>query len=229
MDDLRARIARLLRGPCAACARRRTAPLCDDCRRESRIDGTAVRSSLAARPLLLVGAYHGLRHRGLSPLGRALCAFKDRGDRYAGRCLAQLFATGIGRAPDVVTAPLRIVPIPSDGDRLRVRGVSPAVWLARSLSRRTGAPCCISALRRVPGRPAQRSLDGAARRRNAPGTFELGRDDVRGYGVVLVDDVLTTGATLAEAARCLAAAGVEDVRFAVLACADEERLRHVRR
>jgi predicted amidophosphoribosyltransferase len=74
------------------------------------------------------------------------------------------------------------------------------------------------------GRPPQRSLGGAARRENAREAYRLGPELVRGYCIVLVDDVVTTGATLRAAAATILDGGAASVRFAVLACADEEIL-----
>jgi len=185
-------------------------------------------TTLAGRMLHFVGAYHAptpAHSRALSPLGEALRSFKDRRDRYAGRCLSRLFAE---RCATLVSPQMILVPIPSDADRLRERGLSSAAWLAAALSRRCGATMCTQALQRVPGRPPQRGLGGAARRSNARDAFVLGPRTVRGYSVVLADDVVTTGATLGDAARCLTAAGVSEVTCIVLACADEEMVRTCR-
>jgi ComF family protein len=175
-----------------------------------------------------VGAYwrsHGGAASVLSPLGGALRAFKDRGDRYAGRCLGEVFAMRIAGTIDPAEV---IVPIPSDVRRLRARGLSPATWLADALSRRSRARLLQEGLVRTRGRPPQRSLGGAARRTNAEGAFRLGPATVRGYSVVLVDDVVTTGATLHAAATVLWIGGAQRVRCAVLACADEEILSRCR-
>jgi ComF family protein len=212
----------ILRGPCPACGTPRAAPLCPGCRVQSGVADCAVTTGLGSHELRFVGAYRQelpRQARRLSPLGRCLRAFKDHGDRYAGRCLSGLFADAC--AP-LVRAQALIVPVPSDQMRLRQRALSPASWLARGLSRRCGAPMCTTALRRAAGRPPQRGLSGEARRVNAAGAFALGDFDLRGYSVVLVDDVLTTGATLGDAARCLSRAGAARVTFAVLACADED-------
>jgi ComF family protein len=169
--------------------------------------------------LLFAGAYHSRIEGGaLSPLGVALRSFKDRGDRHAGRCLGTLFASAMsaltGRA-DVVA------PVPSDPQRVRERGLAPAAWLARSLGSSLGLGVEGNALRRLPDRPPQRGLDGSARRHNAARAFALGPRPVAGYTLVLVDDVVTTGATLAACSRLLRSAGAARVVCAVVACADE--------
>ena len=175
-------------------------------------------------PLHFVGAYHARAStgsRGLSPLGRSLRRFKDSGDRYSGRCLASLFA-GVFASPaagfDLVVA------VPADHERLHRRGYSPAGWLASALARAGRLHIDASTLRHVRGRPSQRGLDGETRRANARGAIRLGRPAVEGYAVLLVDDVCTTGATLADATRCLFDAGAVRVECAVLACADDDLL-----
>jgi ComF family protein len=208
--------------PCPACATRGGAPLCPSCQRRSGIGREPALSEVADLPLHYVGAYHGLegeeeRGRRLSPLGRALVAFKDRGDRYAGRCLARLFADRCAGHARYVDA---ILPVPPDLARMRRRGFAPASWLAFSLSKGCGVPVKAGALRRLPGHAAQRGLGGTDRRSNVRGLFALGDAVPRGYSVVLVDDVVTTGATLDEAASCLERGGVTVAFAAVLACAD---------
>jgi ComF family protein len=209
-------------GPCAACRRPRGAPLCDACVRGSLAE-CIHRTRIGASELYFVGAYHSDRRgmHGLSPLGRALAAFKDRGDRYAGRCLTGLFANACRAA---VAGNDVIVPVPPDRSRLRARGYSPAGWLAWSLARNSGIRLCTSAVERTDGHVAQRHLGGQARRRNAAGVFVRGRTDVRGLAVVIVDDVVTTGATLLDARRCLDEAGARRIVCFALACADEELL-----
>lgn len=212
----------LLRGPCPACGHSRSAPLCEECRAKSRICFEAVPQPIAARCYHYLGAYAGLVPREpfqLTPLGNSLRAFKDRGDRYAGRCVSRLFASAFspyGKAHDF------IVPIPADVDRLRQRGFSSAAWLASGLSQSSKLPMLTDLITRMPGRPAQRTLNGTARRANAVGSFAVGPRSLKGYSVILVDDVATTGATLRDAVRCLREAGASRVLCAVLACADQE-------
>ncbi len=117
-----------------------------------------------------------------------------------------------------------IVAVPADRARLQRRGYSCARWFASALARAGELHIDESTLRHAGGRPSQRGLDGEARRANARGSIRLGRPTVEGYAVLLVDDVCTTGATLADATRCLVEAGAARIECAVLACADDDLL-----
>lgn len=103
----------------------------------------------------------------------------------------------------------RVVPIPLHPRALRRRGFNPALVLAREAARCAGSPVAPVALQRVRDTPSQTGLDRAGRRRNVLGAF-------RAHGpqagrIWLVDDVVTTGATLEEAARALLRAGADTV------------------
>jgi len=103
-----------------------------------------------------------------------------------------------------------LVPIPLGRTRRRERGHNQAAVLADALSRSLGRPATPGLLARRRETRSQTSLAPDERRRNVAGAFvAAARCD--GRRVVLVDDVLTTGATLTEAARTLEAAGATEV------------------
>lgn len=107
--------------------------------------------------------------------------------------------------------PTSIVPVPLHPRRLRERGFNPAALLAREVARERGARFDARSLVRVRETPSQTGLDRRARRANVRGAFQV-RAGARVEGRVwLVDDVVTTGSTLAEAARALRRAGVREV------------------
>jgi ComF family protein len=110
-----------------------------------------------------------------------------------------------------------VVPVPLHEVRLAERGFNQSALLARRVSRRLGAPLR-PALVRIRDTPQQTALDGAARIANVAGAFR-GRQphSVQGCAVLLIDDVCTTGATLAECARAMREAGARSVACAVVA------------
>lgn len=104
-----------------------------------------------------------------------------------------------------------IAPVPLSGHRRRLRGYNQSELLAKELSRHTGIPLAQRALVRRRSTPPQaRQSDEEARRRNVAGAFAAGRRVPDG-GVLLIDDVITTGATLDACARVLLNEAVEAV------------------
>jgi ComF family protein len=140
------------------------------------------------------------------PVDRLLPRFKFHGDLAAGRLLSQLMAQAFADAP----RPQALVPVPLHPSRLRRRGYDQALELARPLARAFALPLHADALRRVRATSAQSELDAASRRHNVRSAFFARAGALPGH-VALVDDVMTTGATLAECARALQRAGVSRV------------------
>jgi ComF family protein len=113
-----------------------------------------------------------------------------------------------------------LVPVPLHYTRLVLRGFNQSVWLAQALSAATGTPVLVDGLKRIRRTPTQGGLSGQARRRNVAGAFAVRKrmkSKLAGRRVVLIDDVLTTGATLSGCTRVLKAAGVARVDVLVLA------------
>lgn len=108
-----------------------------------------------------------------------------------------------------------LVPIPTTKRRLRRRGFNQSELLAREIGRITGMET-LCALKRRDDRAAQSSLPGRLRQGNLVGCMEAS-GEARGKRVLLVDDVYTTGATAAEAARALLGAGAVSVAMVTAA------------
>lgn len=136
-------------------------------------------------------------------------AWKERGVRRATILAAELVAAHVERPPADV-----IAYIPPDPTRQLARAAHPAQTLAAELATRWGlAPG--PALRRTRSAGRQAGLTLVVRRRNVRGLF-ASAEAVEG-GVVLVDDVYTTGSTVSAAAEALLAAGAAEVHVVTLA------------
>ena len=113
-----------------------------------------------------------------------------------------------------------ITPVPLHYTRLAMRGHNQSGWLAAAVSRASGVPAKMDVLRRIRATPSQAGLPARARRRNVAGAFDVRGARVKavsGQRIVLVDDVLTTGATPTACTRALYKAGAANVDVLVLA------------
>lgn len=149
------------------------------------------------------------------PLDLLETRFKFGRDLAAGRLLAELM---IERARvDTPVLPDALVPVPLHRTRLRQRGYNQALELARPIALALDITLRADLLARTKATPAQTGLDANARRRNVRGAFTLAADAPLPAHVALLDDVMTTGATLREATQVLIRAGVGRVDVWVLA------------
>ncbi len=138
------------------------------------------------------------------PARNLVHALKYGGWRIAAPAMAARIAAGAGSRVRGLDA---LVPVPLGRTRERERGHNQAALLAEALGRIAGVPVARGALRRVRETRSQTRLAPAERHRNVAGAFAPGDTALAGRRVALVDDVLTTGATLGAAAQALAALG----------------------
>lgn len=189
---------------CGACALPSAAPFCRSC---GAVPPPVARTAAVAR-------YEGVARR-------LVHALKFRGhDILVPRCGALMASAA--RALGLDERLDGVVPVPSTGKRNRDRGYDPGALLAEEVARRLGRPLR-PLLSRAREAPPQSTVPAAERRRNVLGAFSSS-SRAHGLALLLVDDVMTTGATAFEAARTLQAAGASGVALLVLARTPEAGL-----
>lgn len=150
-------------------------------------------------------------------------AFKFHGDLPAGRLLARLMALYLSpilarELPGDAGSPRPLlIPVPVHKGRLRERGFNQSLILARPLAKALKLELAPQALWRTRLDPPQSTLDCKERLVGPKGAFAADSAMLRGRSVILLDDIMTTGATLREAVKIILSCGALEVRVAVLA------------
>jgi ComF family protein len=157
------------------------------------------------------------RVRAVAPLTgwlhQAIVSFKYEGEWARAEHLGTLLASAFD---DLALSTVDgIVPVPLHPNRERERGFNQAAMLAERVGVLVGRPVVME-LQRVRDTPHQVGLSAGERSSNVEGAF-VATGDVTGRNLVLIDDVLTTGATINAAAKSLATAGAAQVSAVVLA------------
>mgnify|MGYP001613764727 CR=1 FL=1 len=213
---------------CQFCARACSGlPLCDACRAElpwNRLacphcalpqTHAAPCARCSRKPPPFARAWAPLRLT--TPIREQIHALKYEAGFSHARTLAALFAATL---PDrSLPPPDLILPVPLHRGRLWRRGYNQSVELGRALARETGIACAADGARRLRATADQIGMSAAQRRRNVRGAFAI-TAPVAGLHVALLDDVMTTGATLAELARVTRAAGAREVEAWAIARVD---------
>jgi ComF family protein len=151
------------------------------------------------------------------PLRDTLIRFKFSGVLHAGKGLGEVLLSAFCRyfAPGEFDV---ILPVPLHRNRLAVRGFNQVVVLGEQLSSTTGIPLDRTSFRKIKDTPPQVGLSRSERINNLRGSFGISRPErIRGKSVLLIDDVATTGSTIAEAAKIIARAKASRVTVLVLA------------
>lgn len=189
----------------------------DDIFRRLEVARAPVLSSPSAVHLdgvVAAGVYEGA-------LRRAVLRLKEVPDRRLAGFLARLMAEQLGRIWRPAGQPT-VVPVPLHPSRRLERGFNQAELLAGELARLAGFPAPVSACERVRDTPQQSGLDRWARSMSLIGAFRVREAGcVSGRTVLVVDDVVTTGATAGEVARALKAAGAREVWCAAAAAVNQ--------
>lgn len=214
---------------CAVCAHQLRQLTRRPFRAEGRAPALMDMDGSVLLPVVAAGVYRG-------ELAQALLSFKRHGQRQLGTELARALAAAVAAAAGR-TQGLLLVPVPTSAAAFRRRGFSPVHLLLARAGPHPGLAGAEVAdvlrqsrpLGRLPAagstaswRGGQKGLDRVARSRRVRGSMRarrtFGRVALSGRPCIVVDDVLTTGATLSEAARALRAAGAL-VRGAVVLAA----------
>jgi ComF family protein len=197
----------LLPPSCAGCGRYGSL-LCDACRASFRSASPAAVTFVQTDPGVVVGqsltlAVAAFRYE--AAVRNVLQRLKYGASARLAEPLAIAASPAFQRLLEV-SGPLPIVPVPVHPDRRRERGYNQAALLAASLGRRAGLPVC-DILVRTRATTKQHRLDRAGRLRNLRGAFRVAEGARPPPRAILVDDILTTSATLEACAGILREAG----------------------
>lgn len=160
-------------------------------------------------------ARYGTYYKGV--VRDALVRFKFAGALHTAEALSQILVEAFRRHFQPTDFDL-IVPVPIHRTRLIHRGFNQVVLLAEKLSQATDIPLDRTSFQKMKDTPPQVGLTRSARVKNLRGSFGIQRPGlIRGRKVLLVDDVATTGSTIAEAAKTIMRGGAAGVDVLVLA------------
>lgn len=195
------------------------APVCDGCGAAFEYDGGAFAQDRCAACLAQPYGFHRARAACVyDDASRGLILRYKHGDQQQ---FAPLFARWIGRAAAGLLGEADVVaPVPLHPFRLLSRRFNQAAEIARPLARAAGLDYVPDALVRIVRTDSQGGKSRRGRRLNVKKAFavtEAGRRRIKGRRILLVDDVLTTGATGEACARALVDAGARAVDLAVIA------------
>ena len=179
--------------------------VCSGCKRDLRYSDRCVEAAPPFGAVIAPMAY-------AFPVDAAIKALKFRRKLFYVPAFVELMIEATAHLPASADA---LLPVPLHWWRHVMRGFNQSDELCKSLRKATGLPVT-RAVKRVRATPSQTGLSAPQRKANLRGAFRLARK-VRARHIVIVDDVITTGATARAVAQVLLDAGVDEVSLLVLA------------
>lgn len=149
------------------------------------------------------------------PLDRLLQQYKYREGLQLANTFASLLYQKLSTLPRTSQTDV-IIPMPMHEKRLQERGFNQALEIARIVAKESNVPLDCKTCQRVKFTPPQASLPLKERTKNIRGAFKC-QHDLRGLNIAIIDDVMTTGASLDELAKTLKQAGAAHVACWVIA------------
>ena len=201
----------LLPPACAGCTRRGSL-LCERCRSQLRPPSAPGDRFVTADAGVVIGAEFVVAiaaHAYDGPMRRALAALKYQGTSRLADVLAWSAAPAL-KMLNEISGPAALVPVPLHEERRRIRGYNQAELIARGLSEASDGEIVDILVRKRPT-TRQHRLDRASRLANLRGAFAIRERMSVPRTVILVDDIITTTATLEACAAVVRVAGATDV------------------
>lgn len=154
---------------------------------------------------------------------RAVHNFKYKGNKYLAKPFAKIMLSSYNQLKDLAGEFDMIIPIPLHKEKLKKRGFNQAELLAKELSLLTEIPMFKALAKRVKNTATQTELSSKERRQNLENAFELtDKSKVKNKNILIVDDILTTGATTESLAKLLKGAKAKNVCVLTFARTDIE-------
>lgn len=215
VDILEACANVLVPAECPICGRRRTAfslPICETCSHSLLAQHTLDPTPSGLIPEI----WSCLPYNGI--IKACIQEFKYRGKQGMTRVFSRLIHDYLDKKGVAAKAMDLIIPVPICANRLRKRRYNQSELIARTLSRALFVPISTHALLKTKNTPPQTGLSRNKRIRNIKGSFSALRAEfLAGKSILLVDDVMTTGATLDTCAKELLRSGAKEIRGFTLA------------
>ena len=200
-------------GLCSRCQKTiHSFPYCGRCGSElmqnAQSCGNCLKQEPAWEQMVIIGRY-------LEPLSILIHRYKFHQQYWLDRTLARLLYLAIrqARRTHQLPFPEAVIPVPLAHFRQWQRGYNQADLLAHWLAKWLGVPNCNNWVQRIKHTHSQRGLTAVGRRKNIKNAFLINpKAQCHFQSVALVDDVITTGSTLAEVAKCLRKVGVKHIQ-----------------